>query len=201
MPPKARVPAAQRQATYRLNHLEQELARGRTHAARRRAQSKSSPTLDAVAKIQANQYAAGYRATNRSRLAQKEMLRRCRDDTLANPASSQATVVAHASSQAQLTSVLPAVGYEAISPLLGDADPTEAELSAVRTRLNLHSVPHPDSPLLYAVGGICGRLFENKRDAAAAASRRGMFAPTIVFHNHHDKLLDFTFWGAGEGSV
>ncbi|KAJ7612127.1 hypothetical protein FB45DRAFT_1037053 [Roridomyces roridus] len=121
--------------------------------------------------------------------------------TVVNPASSQATVVAHASSQAQLTSVLPAVGYEAISPLLGDADPTEAELSAVRTRLNLHSVPHPDSPLLYAVGGIHGRLFENERDAAAAASRRGMFAPTIVFHNHHDKLLDFTFWGAGEGSV
>ncbi|KAJ7608145.1 hypothetical protein FB45DRAFT_1039807 [Roridomyces roridus] len=77
MPPKARVPAAQRQATYRLNHLEQELARGRTHAARRRAKSKSSPTLDAVAKIQANQYAAGYRATNRARLAQKEMLRHC----------------------------------------------------------------------------------------------------------------------------
>ncbi|KAJ7630196.1 hypothetical protein FB45DRAFT_866740 [Roridomyces roridus] len=121
--------------------------------------------------------------------------------TVVDPASSQATVVAHASSQAQLTSVLPAVGYEAISPLLGDADPTEAELSAVRTRLNLHSVPHPDSPLLYAVGGIRGRLFENERDAAAAASRRGMFAPTIVFHNHHDKLLDFTFWGAGEGSV
>ncbi|KAJ7605805.1 hypothetical protein FB45DRAFT_1041883 [Roridomyces roridus] len=78
MPPKDRVSGAERQATYRRTHRDEVLAQDRIHAARRRAKTRSNPTSDATSKIQANQYAAGYREANAATLARKEMIRRCR---------------------------------------------------------------------------------------------------------------------------
>ncbi|KAJ7612303.1 hypothetical protein FB45DRAFT_875176 [Roridomyces roridus] len=112
---------------------------------------------------------------------------------------SQSTVVAPASSPAALPSVVPAVGFDDIRLLLGDADPSEGELAVLQSRLDLHSAPRPNAPLLYAVAGVRGRLFEYQSQAILAASRRGILKPTVVAHNHHDKLLEFTFWTHVDG--
>ncbi|KAJ7610095.1 hypothetical protein FB45DRAFT_875907 [Roridomyces roridus] len=112
---------------------------------------------------------------------------------------SQSTVVAPASSPAALPSILPAVGFYDIRLLLGDADPSEGELVVLHLRLNLHSAPRPNAPLLYAVVGVRGRLFEYHSQAIMAASRRGIMKPTVAANNHHDKLLEFTFCPHIEG--
>ncbi|KAJ7610959.1 hypothetical protein FB45DRAFT_1037847 [Roridomyces roridus] len=111
---------------------------------------------------------------------------------------SQPTVVAPASSPAALPSVLPAVGFDDIRFLLGDADPSEGELTVLQSRLDLHSAPRPNAPLLYAVIGVRGQLFEYYSQAILAASHRGIMKPTVAANNHYDKLLEFTFWTHAE---
>ncbi|KAJ7608685.1 hypothetical protein FB45DRAFT_876955 [Roridomyces roridus] len=110
---------------------------------------------------------------------------------------SQSTMVAPACSPAALPSVLPAVGFDDIRLLLGDADPSEGELAVLQSRLDLHSAPRSNAPLLYAVVGVRGRLFEYRSQAIAAASRRSLFKPVVVGNNHYDKLLDLSFWTPG----
>ncbi|KAJ7612304.1 hypothetical protein FB45DRAFT_1037225 [Roridomyces roridus] len=78
MSSNGRLSGAQRQAAYRQRHRDDVLAQGRSYAGQRRAKCKNNPASHAAAKIQANQYAVGYRETNRAGLAHKEMIRRCR---------------------------------------------------------------------------------------------------------------------------
>ncbi|KAJ7609856.1 hypothetical protein FB45DRAFT_1038327 [Roridomyces roridus] len=78
MPSKDAAKRKAAQHKYRQTHRDELRAKGRVHASKQRAKTKSNPALEAMSNSQANHHAAEYRAGHGALLARKEMMRRCR---------------------------------------------------------------------------------------------------------------------------
>ncbi|KAJ7607864.1 hypothetical protein FB45DRAFT_1039935 [Roridomyces roridus] len=71
-------PQKRKAAQTKYRQREQLRSKGRRHASKQRAKTKSDPALDAISKAQANHHAAEYRAEHGALLARKQTMRRCR---------------------------------------------------------------------------------------------------------------------------